>query len=180
MKTLDVRDLVCAQRHALIFETFENLGVDEAFVFINDHKPTPLYRQFCQRYPDQFSWDYLEEGPTVWRMVIRRIAIGATNIFQADIPLTLQHHIGENHMKQVDVRQIVPRDRHPLIFQTFDELAIGEAFELVNDHDPKPLYYQFLHERPNEFEWQYLEEGPTAWRVAISRKNAEASTVSDD
>ena len=49
-------------------------------------------------------------------------------------------------MNTIDVRNIVPRDRHPLIFQTFDALADGEGFELVNDHDPKPLRYQFMHE----------------------------------
>jgi uncharacterized protein (DUF2249 family) len=73
-------------------------------------------------------------------------------------------------MKTVDVRQIIPRDRHPLIFQIFDLLAAGEGFELVNDHDPKPLYYQFLHERPNQFTWEYLKEGPQVWRVVIRRE----------
>ena len=73
-------------------------------------------------------------------------------------------------MKTLDVREIVPRDRHPLIFETFDSLAVDEALELVNDHDPKPLYYQFLHERPDQFDWEYLEEGPTTWRVAIRRQ----------
>lgn len=76
-------------------------------------------------------------------------------------------------MPQIDVRTIVPRDRHPLIFKTFDELKPGESFELVNDHAPKPLYYQFLHERPDQFEWEYLEEGPEVWRVRISRTAAE-------
>lgn len=76
-------------------------------------------------------------------------------------------------MPQIDVRTIVPRDRHPLIFKTFDELQPGESFELVNDHAPKPLYYQFLHERPDQFEWEYLEEGPEVWRVRISRTAAE-------
>lgn len=73
-------------------------------------------------------------------------------------------------MKTIDVRQITPRDRHPIIFQTFDALDKGEAFELVNDHDPKPLYYQFLHERPNQFVWEYLEQGPDVWRVSIQRQ----------
>ncbi len=76
-------------------------------------------------------------------------------------------------MSQIDVRTIVPRDRHPLIFKTFDELKPGESFELVNDHAPKPLYYQFMHERPDQFEWEYLEEGPEVWRVRISRTKAE-------
>ncbi len=72
----------------------------------------------------------------------------------------------------VDVRTIIPRERHPLIFQTFDGLAPGEAFELVNDHDPKPLYYQFTHERPGMFEWKYLEQGPQVWRVQVGRAKA--------
>jgi len=72
-------------------------------------------------------------------------------------------------MKTIDVREIIPRDRHPLIFQTFDALQEDEGFELVNDHDPKPLYYQLLHERPDQFSWEYLEDGPEVWRVAIRR-----------
>ena len=73
-------------------------------------------------------------------------------------------------MKTVlDVREIAPRDRHPLIFSTFDGLASGEAFMLVNDHEPRPLYYQFLHERAEQFAWEYVESGPEVWRVRISR-----------
>ena len=43
----------------------------------------------------------------------------------------------------------------------------GQGFELVNDHAPTPLYYQFLHERADKFTWTYLEEGPEVWRVLI-------------
>ncbi|MBK9124129.1 MAG: DUF2249 domain-containing protein [Chloroflexi bacterium] len=73
-------------------------------------------------------------------------------------------------MKVVDVREIIPRERHPLIFQTLDSLAPDEQLELVNDHDPKPLYYQLMHERTGQFTWAYLEEGPMVWRVAIGRQ----------
>ncbi|MBZ0296799.1 MAG: DUF2249 domain-containing protein [Anaerolineae bacterium] len=76
-------------------------------------------------------------------------------------------------MTQIDVRVIQPRDRHPLIFRTFDNLQPGESFELINDHAPKPLYYQFLHERTDQFEWVYLEEGPETWRVRITRTTME-------
>ncbi len=70
----------------------------------------------------------------------------------------------------IDVRPIPPRERHPLLFQTFDDLAVGESFELVNDHDPKPLYYQFMAERPGQLGWEYLEEGPETWRVVLSKQ----------
>jgi uncharacterized protein (DUF2249 family) len=56
-----------------------------------------------------------------------------------------------------------------LIFQTFDELAPGDSFILVNDHEPRPLYYQFYFERPDQFAWTYLEEGPELWRVQIAK-----------
>ena len=74
----------------------------------------------------------------------------------------------------IDVRTIAPRERHPLIFSTFDALQPGQALELVNDHDPKPLYYQFNAELPGQFEWTYLERGPETWRVAITRVGAAA------
>lgn len=69
----------------------------------------------------------------------------------------------------VDVRNEIPRDRHPLIFGTFASLDADTAFILVNDHDPKPLYYQFAAEHAGEFSWDYLEEGPEVWRVRIGR-----------
>lgn len=69
----------------------------------------------------------------------------------------------------VDVRTIAPRDRHPLIFSTFKGLGASETMELVNDHDPKPLHYQFQAELPGKFSWEYLESGPDVWRVRIQR-----------
>lgn len=69
----------------------------------------------------------------------------------------------------VDVRAIPPRERHPLIFATFDRLAPGQSFQLVNDHDPKPLYYQFMAEHQGAVGWEYLERGPEVWQVRISR-----------
>jgi uncharacterized protein (DUF2249 family) len=73
------------------------------------------------------------------------------------------------HGPTIDVRTIAPRDRHPLIFSTFAQLASGHAMQLVNDHDPLPLYYQFDAQMPGEFGWEYLETGPDTWRVAITR-----------
>ncbi len=72
----------------------------------------------------------------------------------------------------LDIRTIAPINRHPLIFERFEALAPGEFFVLVNDHNPKPLFYQFQAERPGEFTWDYLEEGPEAWRVKLG-KSAE-------
>ena len=75
--------------------------------------------------------------------------------------------------QELDVRVIPPREKHPTIFRTFEGLRVGEAFDLLNDHDPFPLRYQFEAERPDEFDWDYIETGPQVWRVRIAR-TAEA------
>lgn len=75
-----------------------------------------------------------------------------------------------DYKSQVDARLYEPRDKHTVIFQTFDALLPGEKMELINDHDPRPLHYQFIMEMPDRFEWTYLEEGPEVWRVAIEKK----------
>ncbi len=72
-------------------------------------------------------------------------------------------------METLDVTQIEPGLKHPVIFQKFDALSGGEAFVIHNDHDPKPLYYLMIEERGQTFEWEYLEQGPSFWEVKISK-----------
>jgi len=74
----------------------------------------------------------------------------------------------------IDVRSLAPAQRHATIFRMIDELGPGASLVLVNDHDPKPLYYQLEAEHPKQFAWSYLERGPDAWRVEI-RKLGQAA-----
>lgn len=83
--------------------------------------------------------------------------------------------------KILDVREMVPKDRHSTIFATFRDLAPGASFVLVNDHEPKPLLYQFQAEHDGEFEWWPLEQGPQAWRVRIVKRETAGTdrTITD-
>lgn len=69
----------------------------------------------------------------------------------------------------IDVRPETPKVRHEIIFEQFAALKAGSAYVLVNDHDPKPLWYQFDAEHKGEFSWDTLEDGPEVWRVRIGR-----------
>lgn len=77
-----------------------------------------------------------------------------------------------NAEQVLDVRSEPPARRHQLIFDTYDALQPGEGFVLVNDHDPKPLWYQFEAEHTGAYSWDYLEQGPEVWRVRIGRPAA--------
>jgi uncharacterized protein (DUF2249 family) len=69
----------------------------------------------------------------------------------------------------IDVRVVAGRERHPLIMSTFADLEPGQALELVNDHDPVPLFHVFQARIPGQFGWDYLQRGPETWRVAITK-----------
>lgn len=72
-------------------------------------------------------------------------------------------------MEKLDIRPVEPAKKHPTIFEKWEALDSGEAFELVNDHDPAPLYYQFQATKPGEFTWDYAESGPEVWRVLLGK-----------
>jgi len=50
-------------------------------------------------------------------------------------------------MSEIDVRDLPPKERHPKIIAEFEQLEPGESLTLINDHDPKPLFYEMQAER---------------------------------
>ena len=72
-------------------------------------------------------------------------------------------------LQSLDLRPLPRPQRHLLVFQTYEALAPGQAFELVNDHDPLGLLHQFNALVPGQFTWDYRAQGPDAWRVVIGR-----------
>lgn len=79
----------------------------------------------------------------------------------------------------LDVREMPPFVRHPKIFEVWESLPVGDTLELINDHDPRPLHYQFMIEREGEFEWESHENSPMEW-VARIRKIAQPKAVSTE
>jgi len=46
----------------------------------------------------------------------------------------------------LDIREVPPPERHPMIHEAFRDLDSGETLRIVNDHEPKPLFYEFRAE----------------------------------
>jgi uncharacterized protein (DUF2249 family) len=49
-------------------------------------------------------------------------------------------------MTKLDAREIPPVQRHQKIHAAFDELDSGETLTIVNDHEPKPVFYEMRAE----------------------------------
>lgn len=74
---------------------------------------------------------------------------------------------------ELDVRTIPPFERHAKIFGQFDDLQVGQALVIVNDHNPVPLKLQLEGRKPGQVQWTYLQEGPDLWRVQIKKLQAD-------
>ena len=78
----------------------------------------------------------------------------------------------------IDVTTIAPSAKHPHIFNTYEKLDRGQTLTLLNDHDPKPLYYQLLAKYGDGFSWNYVESGPITWKINIyKRPENEIETI---
>ena len=73
---IDVRVIPHAERHATIFGALNTLAPGKALEVTADHDPRPLHYQLETNFPGQFGWDYLEQGPEVWRVEIDRLEDG--------------------------------------------------------------------------------------------------------
>lgn len=69
---LDVRRLPCELRRATIIESFDALEPGQAMEIVNSFDPVPLRQHFEERTLVGFGWDYLEEGPEIWRIRLTR------------------------------------------------------------------------------------------------------------
>ena len=70
---------------------------------------------------------------------------------------------------ELDVRQLRKPDKHPTIFAVYTDLPVWGSFVLVNNHDPKHLHEEFEADHAGSYGWEYLEKGPTVWRIRISK-----------
>ena len=71
--TLDVREVEHAQRHPLIFRTYNALQRGQAFVLVVDHDPKPVLFELDFVQKGKFEYSYLEQGPEVWRVQMAKI-----------------------------------------------------------------------------------------------------------
>lgn len=152
----DLRRIPSAEREHTVFHRLGLLEEGEAMELVSDQDLGAISHHIRQQHGDQFDWKDVETGPDRWRAEITRKGREGSDL--------------DDQWAELDVREYVPAERHRLIFRAYEELEPGDAYVLVNDHDPKPLYYQFEAEMSGEFTWEYLQRGPSEWRILIGKR----------
>lgn len=85
IRTLDVPSLEPKIKHQTIIQTFEALLPGESFIIHNDHDPRPLYYELLSKKGNILTFDYLENGPQLWRVLVKRRPLAADQVTVADI-----------------------------------------------------------------------------------------------
>lgn len=124
---------------------------------ISDRMPMLIRGVFRNRFPGKHSWEVKKE--TTSEVIIHLTKLQADESVDSGIKV----------VTRLDLRPHPPGERHEIFHQALKNLAPGEAFEFTNDHDPKPLHYQIKVEESIPFQWDYMEFGPVAWRVRVTR-----------
>lgn len=81
-------------------------------------------------------------------------------------------NLDKNTDGELDVRVLVPIQRHELLIRLFKELPVDEHFVFINDHDPLPLFYEFRSIYGDVVGWDYLNRGGREWKVKVTRLEA--------
>lgn len=72
VSSIDVRTIPPRERHPRIFGALGALVAGQSLQIVSDHDPRPLLYQLATSYPGEFGWEYVEQGPDVWRLDIGR------------------------------------------------------------------------------------------------------------
>jgi uncharacterized protein (DUF2249 family) len=72
---IDVRRLAPPERDAAVISAFRAIDRGETLEVVVNHDPQPLYHRFRLLAPGNFSWLCLQNGPQVWRVTIKKLAL---------------------------------------------------------------------------------------------------------
>ena len=71
-KKLDVREIDKKYRKKLILSTFEALSDGNHLELVSNHSLAPLYKLFSKEKHGYFDWQEKEDGPEIWKIIIRK------------------------------------------------------------------------------------------------------------
>lgn len=122
---------------------------------ITAEDPKEIHGIFVQKFDGQHSWIYKKQEPNEYVVhITKKVKSGLGDE-------------GSSVVKEFDLRQFPPTERHEVFYKGFADIKPGEAFDFINDRDPIPLYYQMDAESKEPFKWEYLEKGPDQWKVRV-------------
>src|SRR5690242_2915066 len=152
---LDLRKADPKDWKQIVFHRYGMMEEGTTMEIISKEDPKDIHHIFIQKFEGKHSWVYRKKEPGEYVIHITK---------KANTGLSDE---GFSVVNEFDVRPFPPTERHEMFYKAFADIKAGEAFEFINDHDPKPLYYQIEAESTEPFRWEYLQKGPEEWKVRV-------------
>lgn len=152
---IDLRKIERDSWKQVVFHRYGMMEDNSTMELSSAEDPVEIHGIFVQKFEGRHRWIYLEQE---------------TGDYVIRIQKTQSSGLGEEGyavVNEMDIRPYQPSERHDMFYKAFADIKPGEAFVFINDHDPKPLYYQMKAESEEPFLWEYLEEGPIDWKVRV-------------
>lgn len=152
---IDLRRVEPKDWKQMVFHRYGMMEEGTVMELIASDHPSEIQEIFNNKFKGRHQWNYRKEVPDEYIVHIRKQD---------------QSGLGDDGfsiVNEFDVRPYPPTERHEMFYKAFADIKTGEGFEFINDHDPKPLYYQMEAESKEPFRWEYLEKGPDVWKVRV-------------
>ena len=81
--------------------------------------------------------------------------------------------------KIINAAEIPDNKKKQIIFDSLNELDFGEELVIHNTHNTAPLIKLLKREKPGQYNYMYLKEGPGIWEIKISRKDINEYKIGD-
>lgn len=157
---LDLRKAESKEWKQIVFHRYGMMEPDTTMELISSIDPEEIQQIFKNKFEGQFTWTYKRQVPDEYIIHIKKVEKSGLG------------DDGFSVVNEMDIRPFPPAERHEMFYKAFADIKVGEAFEFINDHDPKPLYYQMEAESKEPFRWEYIESGPDAWKVRVVKVKA--------
>ena len=158
---LDLRKADKKDWKHVVFHRYGMMQEGDTMEIIAENDPEDIHSIFKNKFDTQYTWTYKKDQPGEYVIHITKKIKG--NLDDTDFLV----------FKKFDLRPFPPAQRHEMFYQAFARIRPGEAFEFINDHDPKPLYYQMEAESKQPFKWEYLKKGPEEWEVRVVKTGSD-------
>lgn len=152
---LDLRKAEKKEWKQIVFHRYGMMEHGDTMEIISTEDPKEIHGIFVQKFEGQHAWIYKKQVPGEYVVHITKKSKSGLG------------DDGFSVVNEFDIRPFPPAERHDMFYKAFAEIKPGEAFEFINDHDPKPLYYQMEAESKEPFKWEYIDNGPDEWKVRV-------------
>jgi len=160
-REIDLREWPEDRRREQLFDALADATTGDELELVAEQDPDPHLLRYQIERDRALAWEHADPDAE---------------------PRALRVTVGDSldqTLPAIDVRNLKPQRRHETLLDVFEELAAGEGFVLVNDHDPKPLYHELRSMHGDVVGWEYASRDSSEWRVETT-KTGDSEATDDD